>query len=352
MIPRSIAPAPVFASIKGLVRATDCLFARAYLGLFHERSDLLVFLFHSLFRDEREIALNQVDPLQRTTVSQFRKFVEYYLKNDYYFICPDDLMNGLRPDGKYAMITFDDGYYNNTLALPVLQRYQIPAVFFISTDHVREDKCFWWDVLYRERLTQGATPAQIYREVLSLKSQTTEWIEAELKVRFGADAFQPRGDIDRPFTPAELREFALLPHVHLGNHTANHAILTNYPPDEIRSQILRAQEALTAMAGVRPNTIAYPNGAQSGQIERICGELGLKVGFTVRSAKNALPIARHSSAFLRLGRFALYGEIPIEAQCRMYRSDLLLYGLLRNGYRRMAHGRAYVSMSDDVRRAP
>ena len=243
MIPRSIAPAPVFASIKGLVRATDCLFARAYLGLFHERSGLLVFLFHSLFRDEREIALNQVDPLQRTTVSQLRKFVEYYLNNDYYFICPDDLMNGLRPDGKYAMITFDDGYYNNTLALPVLQRYQIPAVFFISTDHVREDKCFWWDVLYRERLTQGATPAQIYREVLSLKSQTTEWIEAELKVRFGADAFQPRGDVDRPFTPAELREFALLPHVHLGNHTANHAILTNYPPDEIRSQILRAQEA-------------------------------------------------------------------------------------------------------------
>jgi len=323
------------------VRTTDCLIARAYLATFRERGGLLAFLFHSLFRDEREIALNQVDPLQRTTVGQFREFIEYYLNHGYRFIGPGDPLDGLNPDGKYALITFDDGYYNNSLALPALQEYQIPAVFFISTDHVREDKCFWWDVLYRDRLARGATPAQIYREGLSLKSRTTEWIEAELKARFGADAFRPRGDIDRPFTPAELRELARLPHVHLGNHTANHAILTNYPPDEIRSQILRAQEALTAMTGVCPKMIAYPNGARSEQIERICGELGLKVGFTVRPAKNALPIARHPPALLRLGRFALYGEIPIEAQCRMYRSDLLLYGLLRSGYRRMAHGRAH-----------
>ena len=60
------------------VRTTDCLIARAYLATFRERGGLLAFLFHSLFRDEREIALNQVDPLQRTTVGQFRRFIEYY----------------------------------------------------------------------------------------------------------------------------------------------------------------------------------------------------------------------------------------------------------------------------------
>ena len=145
----------MIASIQRLVRDTDCLFARAYLGLFRERGGLLAFLFHSLFRDEREIALNQVDPLQRTTVGQFREFVEYYLNHGYRFIGPGDPLDGLEPGGKYALITFDDGYYNNSLALPVLQGYRIPAVFFISTEHVREGKCFWWDVLYRERLARG-----------------------------------------------------------------------------------------------------------------------------------------------------------------------------------------------------
>src|SRR4051794_33922106 len=121
----------MIASIQRLVRATDDLFARAYLGLFRERGGVLAFLFHSLFRDEREIALNLVDPLERTTVAQFQALVEYYLEHGYRFIGPDDLLDGLSPDGKYALITFDDGYYNNTLALPVLQKYQVPAVFFI-----------------------------------------------------------------------------------------------------------------------------------------------------------------------------------------------------------------------------
>jgi peptidoglycan/xylan/chitin deacetylase (PgdA/CDA1 family) len=331
-------------SIQRLVRATDRLLARAYLGLIRERGGLLVFLFHSLFRDEREIALNQVDPLDRTTSGQFLEFVEYYRDHGYRFIAPDDLWNDLRPDGKYALITFDDGYFNNTLALPVLEKYQVPAVFFVSTDHVRQNKCFWWDVLYRERLARGASPSRVYREGLALKSRTTEQIEADLKARFGADSFRPRGDIDRPFTPAELRDFARSPHVRLGNHTANHAILTNYPTEEVRAQIRRAQESLTAMTGVSPCAIAYPNGAWSRIVGLASIELGLRFGFTTRPAKNTLPIEPGSPAALGLGRFTLHGNTPISAQCRAYRSDLQLYGLCRDGYLRLARGGAYASV--------
>jgi peptidoglycan/xylan/chitin deacetylase (PgdA/CDA1 family) len=331
---------PMIASIQRLVRTADCLIARTYLGLVGEGGGLLAFLFHSLFRDEREIARNHVDPLQHTTVDHFRAFVEYYLEYDYQFIGPDDLQGGLKPGGKYALVSFDDGYFNNALALPVLDEYRIPAAFFISTDHVCQNKCFWWDVLYRERIAQGATPAQIYSEGRRLKSLTTEAIEGTLVAAFGAKAFQPRGDIDRPFTPGELRALARMPSVHLGNHTANHAILTNYAPDEARSQIARAQESLAAMTGIRPWAIAYPNGSWSGQIERICGELGLKIGFTVRPSKNTLPIDFRSPRALRLGRFTPHHEIPITVQCRTYRSDILLYGLVRAGFLRLARGRA------------
>jgi peptidoglycan/xylan/chitin deacetylase (PgdA/CDA1 family) len=331
-------------SIQKFVRTADSLLARAYLGLFRERGGLLVFLFHSLFRDEREMALNQADPLDRTTSGQFHEFVEYYRNHGYQFIAPNDLLGDLQPDGKYVLITFDDGYYNNTLALQTLHKYQVPAVFFISTDHVAENKCFWWDVLYREQTARGATPAQIYREGLGLKSRTTEQIEEDLKSRFGVDAFRPRGDIDRPFTPAELCDFARQPNVHLGNHTANHAILTNYSLEEVGTQVRRAQESLTAMTGVSPCAIAYPNGARSRLVERTCSELGLRVGFTIRPAKNPLPIDPRSPDVLRLGRFCLNSHSPIEVQCLTYRSDLLLYGLLRNGYLRMARGRAYASI--------
>ena len=328
----------MIATIQRLVRAADCLIARTYLSLVDEGSGLLVFLFHSLFRDEREIALNLVDPLQRTTVDQFRRFVEYYLDHDYRFIGPDDLLNGTKPGGKYALITFDDGYYNNVLALRILKEYRLPALFFISTDHVRENKGFWWDVLYRERTARGVSPGRVCREGLGLKSKTSEQIEAALRDEFGAGAFVPRGDIDRPFSPAELRDFARAPYIYLGNHTANHAILTNYTAEEARVQIHTAQESLTEMTGVCPRAIAYPNGAHSDAIVRTCRELGLELGFTIAPVKNRIPVDPSSSKAFRLGRFAPHDEIPIEVQCRTCRSDLLLYSTFRAAYLRLVRG--------------
>jgi peptidoglycan/xylan/chitin deacetylase (PgdA/CDA1 family) len=325
-------------AIQKFVRAADAAVARAYLALRREQNALMPFLFHSLFRDEREMDLNLVEPLERTTVAQFRQFVEYYLEHGYRFVGPADLLRGLAPDGKYALITFDDGYFNNTLARPVLEEFKVPALFFISTNHVLRNKCYWWDVFYRERTAQGASRRQIYRETVGLKGLRTDQIEAQLIARFGAAALTPRGDIDRPFSPAELRDFAASPFVHLGNHTADHAILTNYTLDQVREQVQTAQLALQEMTGITPTAIAYPNGAHNPQIVEICREIGLKVGVTVRPHKTHLPLKPSSSDLLRIGRFCPNGDDPIVTQCRTYRSDLQLYGAFRAGYLRLLRG--------------
>lgn len=327
-------------SIQTLVRTVDAAVARAYLSVFRERSGLVSLLFHSLFRDESEIALNQVDPLERTTVDHFRQCIEYYLAAGYRFVAPDEVIAGLPPDGKYALLTFDDGYFNNRLALDVLERHDVPALFFVATNHVRDGKSFWWDVLYRELVAQGATSRDVYHEAMKLKSLRTDQIEAILRSRFGPESLRPVGDIDRPFRPDELRAFARHPLVHLGNHTADHAILTNYTPDQIREQILQAQESLWEMAGVRSKVIAYPNGAHTRTILRVCRELGLELGFTVRPAKNRLPLGSDPTGLLRLGRFAPLGlgNGPIDRQCRTYRSDVQLYAAVRAGYLRVRRG--------------
>ena len=322
-------------AIQHLVRTADSVIARAYLAMFRERNSLMSFLFHSLFRDEQEIRRNMVDPLERTTVSKFRQLIEYYQEHGYRFVSPPDLIAGLPPDGKYALITFDDGYFNNSLALPILKEFNVPATFFISTNHVLQNKSFWWDVLYRERIAQGAPPRTVYHEAIDMKSMETEKIEKELTARFGPKAFTPRSDIDRPFTPNELREFAGNPHVHLGNHTANHAILTNYDGRHVRQQIQDAQDSLQEMTGKTPTAIAYPNGAHNDDIVKASGELGLKVGFTVRPEKHALPLAADGTDLLRLGRFCPHNDNSMVSQCRTYRSDFLLYGKLRGGYLRL-----------------
>jgi peptidoglycan/xylan/chitin deacetylase (PgdA/CDA1 family) len=328
------------SAIQRVVRAADSVVASAYLKLFNERSALMCFLFHSLFRDEREIAQNLCDPLDHTTIAKFREFIAHYLKAGYQFITVDDILGGLEAGKKYALITFDDGYFNNTLALPILEEFDVPATFFISTDHVKKNKSYWWDALYRERMAQGASLDQLDAETEELKALPTEQIEARLIERFGPDCLRPRGDIDRPFTLEELREFARNPHVHLGNHTADHAILINYRPEEAREQILGAQAQLQEVTGSAPIALAYPNGAHTDAIVKISGEAGIKVAFTVRPKKNVLPLDRASENLLRLGRFSFHDESAIDLQCRTHRSDLSLYGTFRKGYLRLRYGEA------------
>jgi peptidoglycan/xylan/chitin deacetylase (PgdA/CDA1 family) len=327
------------SAFQRILRSTDATVAAAYLSLFNERGGLIPLLFHSLFRDESEIARNVVDPLDRTTVAHFRSVVEYFLSRGYRFVTPEEVLAGLPPGGRYAMLTFDDGYYNNTLALPVLEGLNVPAVFFISADNVRLGKCFWWDVLYRERLARGATARAVQLEGHALKLLPTERIERRLKSWFGDDCLAPRGDIDRPSTPAELKEFAQHPRVRIGNHTADHAILTNYTPEEARAQVVRAQQWLAEVTGVEPVCIAYPNGDHSDAVVRACREAGLKLGFTVRPHKTALPLNGSPDRLLRIGRFTPHVQSPVESQCRAYRSDLQLYDAFRSTYLKLS-GRA------------
>lgn len=327
-------------SLQNLVRSTDAMVARLYLSMFRERDGLLVFLFHSLFRNRAEIERNLLDPLDRTTVGHFRQLIEYYLEHGYSFVSPADLLRGLPPRGKFAMLTFDDGYFNNTLALPVLEEYKVPALFFIATNHVREQKSFWWDALWRARKAQGAGDDELYAEALSFKGLRTCDIERKLIDRFGAEVLRPRSDIDRPMNPSELRDFAASPWVHLGNHTADHAILTNYTPDEARQQVDGCQRALKEMTGVEPKAVAYCNGNHSDEVVRICREAGLELGFTIRPRKNRLPIDAATTDRMRLNRFVPHTEAPIAQQCETYRSDVLFYSSLRAAYLRLFRGQA------------
>ncbi|HET9531812.1 MAG TPA: polysaccharide deacetylase family protein, partial [Blastocatellia bacterium] len=49
-----------------------------------------------------------------------------------------------------VVVTFDDGYLDNLKnARPLLERYDIPATFFIATGYLGGEREFWWDELER-----------------------------------------------------------------------------------------------------------------------------------------------------------------------------------------------------------
>ena len=225
------------------------------------------------------------------------------------------------------MITFDDGYRNNLRALPLLREFGASATFFVATSFVRSGRAFWWDAIYREMRRSGASPEAISRERAPLKDRPLPEIEEQLLRRFGARALEPAGEEDRPLTPADLAALSREPLAHLGNHTADHALLGSCEASEAAEQIARCQRDLEDLAGRRPRVIAYPSGSYDAAVIEACRAAGLELGITVEKRKEYLPLGRDPARLMRLGRFTLWGEDDIDAQCEIIRSDFSWPGL-------------------------
>ena len=292
------------------------------LAMGQESPALVSFLFHSLFQDERERNRDLLDPQQGITMKMFRRFVEYFLEKGYLFVSPEDLLGGIATSGKYILLTFDDGYCNNLRSIPVLEEFGVPAVFFLSTNHIQHQKSFWWDVLFREFRKRGRSERDRLRAIARYKQMRSPDIELELKKDFGQDALKPVSDLDRPLQVNEVRELAKHRLVWFGNHTKDHAILTNYSRVEIDEQIQGAQKAIEEWIGKAPEIIAYPNGAHSEDVVSAALGTGLRLGVTTRSGKNRLPLFRNSKPAMGLSRFTLWGDREVEPQCRISRSDV------------------------------
>ena len=311
------------------IKKADYLLSRIYISLFTERSSLLIFLFHSIFKNKKQVESNLIYPQQMITVDKFKQFINYYLEQNYKFIRPDDILKGLKPDRNYILLTFDDGYFNNALSFKIMIEYNIPATFFVTINNVLENKAFWWDVVYRNRKKQSILKDKISAELRFLARQHYNWIEDYLVKNFGKKALKPVGDLDRSFTKSELAELSKNPLMCLGNHTVHHAALTNYAIEDAKSEITMAQKEIFEMTGKLPNIISYPYGAFSKDVFRVAEEAGLKMGITGVEQKNFLPINFDELSPFFLKRFVLSGNSNIRKQCEVVRSDIHLLGIVR-----------------------
>jgi peptidoglycan/xylan/chitin deacetylase (PgdA/CDA1 family) len=265
---------------------------------------LLVPLFHAVASDAAA-AGSVLAPDQAVSLEDMRRFLDAVLTAGYLPISLPQLEAGLPQDGKYVLVTFDDGYFNNASALPVLEEFAVPAAFFISSGHVQRSRAFWWDVAARAWRRRGATDREVQAALERLKQRTAAELEHELVRELGPGAFEPVSDLDRPFSASELRDVARHPLVALGNHTADHTILTRCSPACAESAIGEGRRGIESMTGVTPLAIAYPDGAFSPEVAAAALRTGHRLGFTCVPKSNPAPLAEESRMFI--GRHIIRG---------------------------------------------
>ncbi|MCW5699149.1 MAG: polysaccharide deacetylase family protein [Rhodospirillales bacterium] len=259
-------------------------------------------------------------PQEGFVVETYRRFIDEALNLGFKFITPEQAISDPPQEAPGLVITFDDGYADGLNILPVLKEYGVPATFFVSTDYVRDQMSFWWDVVYRNRRRQGHGDDKIAAELHALRHSTPLQINNHLMTAFGPSSLAVVTDDERPLTAQELQTMANDPLVVIGNHTAEHAVLPLLTRTDAAQQITRAQDYLRDVTGRTPSVISYPNGYYNADIIAAAVSAGLGIGITTQprsnrpnlSAFGAMQLGRHAppnannfSAFLRGLRKAL-----------------------------------------------
>jgi len=256
------------------------------------------------------------------------------------------LRNGRLPD-RSVSVTFDDGYADNfEQALPLLERYHVPATVFITSGYVGAAREFWWDELDRLLLQPGQLPpvlqleieGQLHRWELGGSAllashemaQHRAWRAWEsvptarhLVYRQLWDLLRSLRDDDRrdrldqlldwagidrfarpthrPLTEAEAVSLERSGLVHLGAHSVTHPSLSTLTNDAQQEEIVASKAAVEKLIGREVDTFAYPFG-KAEDFAAATREILRKEGFSM-ARTNVSGLVRLGVDLLQLPRF-------------------------------------------------
>ena len=183
----------------------------------------------------------------------------------------DDILNfgnGNPMPSKPFAITFDDGFQNNlTVAAPILNKYQVPATFYVTTDFIDRNLMSWIDridwAVEKTSITKINLP-WLTNEILfsSVESKVELLKEIRNKVKYDrsidthklADDIQKKLDltltysnsshIDKKLTWSELKYLSTLPGVTIGGHTHTHAVMSFLNDKDLNKEISKSLELI------------------------------------------------------------------------------------------------------------
>jgi peptidoglycan/xylan/chitin deacetylase (PgdA/CDA1 family) len=246
-----------------------------------------------------------------------------FLKRHFEFASPDDVpVSSVGSRRRRVLLTFDDGFRNNAeVVAPLLRKYQVPAIFFVSSRHATPGKYLWFSHLTAlERSFPGKSfsfqgqqydmtaesrqdsIARLRKALLALTphpARMYQALEEELPPVEEFVGVRERADLYAGMTAEQVGEMAADPLFSFGVHTADHPFLSRCEPAVARQQIQDNRRWLESATGRRCDVLAYPAGDYDTTVLRVCEGLGFTKGFAVAPRLGG-------SAQLELARVGIY----------------------------------------------
>jgi peptidoglycan/xylan/chitin deacetylase (PgdA/CDA1 family) len=268
-----------------------------------------------------------------------------FLKRYCTFVRPDQLARARGTLGRRAvLLTFDDGFRNNAeVAVPILRRYGVPAVFFISSRHCTPRRYLWFSYLrmleawfpgsgvtlngsfidlHGAQRSAGIT--ELTSRLLALKPHPHAMYAAIHAQLPAAESFVSAGVLADEFagmTIEQVHELGNDPLFTVGAHTADHPFLTRCDAEEADRQILENKSWLERVTGKSCDLFAYPLADFDSNILRQCRRVGFQQAFSVAQESDSHP----QFAIRRIGIYSpSLAELAAKLWCGHWLSTRLI----------------------------
>lgn len=249
----------------------------------------------------------------------FEKQVAYFVQNTHVLSLENFFLGRFSPNKMNIALTFDDGYQNNlTRALPILEKYKVPATFFITCIHSLNQQVLWPD---RIDLTIPYLPKEIdilgtrfqknrknqlvakltgenVKQFLQKKSQAEiELVLAQLNANYPIPLHAYHPDYYQTLTDLEIELLGKNPLITIGAHGVFHTDLTVLSEQECLNELQNSKDYLEKLIQKQVSAIAFPFGTYNEKVLRASE----KVGFTQLLALDKIGNISHPQMRERFG---------------------------------------------------
>ena len=229
----------------------------------------------------------------------FEKHLKYISKNYEVLSIPDAFQmyrNQIKPKRKAITISFDDGYKNNLdIALPLLEKYNIKATFFVSglcVDHSRIP-VLWPDIVaclnhfYKDKVISIGSLEFKNMVELSSKLDLRNYLkklgasERDLvlnKLYTDYKLSEKLKEIPLEFwellSVKDIQKLASSKLVDIGSHGYAHYNLGNINIADALTDMVQSKSQLEASVNKEVNMIAYPDGSYTPEVKKHATNIG------------------------------------------------------------------------------
>ncbi len=254
---------------------------------FQNRKFSLTLTYHGVLPELGDVDV-KFENRNFVSLKQFDKQIEILLR---YFIPIqlEDLTDAPEQAAGGFLITFDDGFMNNyKYALPILKKYDLSAVFFITTGLVGTRNLLWTEQVSRLLARTSRKTLKIFvdreyefeldgsnlRDAVSTELRTLmKRLPRDRRDTVLAQLYRQCVDVNPNLEYDEEDRYLFMDHEQIkkmikhgqviGSHTHTHSILSTLSEQDSMLELDKSKQLLEQWTDRQCKTLSYPNGAIS-----------------------------------------------------------------------------------------